>query len=80
MYCVYVLHSVQYDKIYIGCTSDLTQRLLSHNKLATRGWTIRYRPWKLIHVEEYPDKARAFNREKQLKSHQGREFIRKELL
>jgi len=32
MFTVYVLYSDDYDKIYIGYTSNLEQRLLSHNK------------------------------------------------
>jgi len=35
MYTVYALHAPEYDKIYIGYTSNLEQRLLSHNKLGT---------------------------------------------
>ena len=36
MYTVYVLYSSLYDKIYIGYTSDLNARLLSHNELGKR--------------------------------------------
>jgi hypothetical protein len=39
---VYVLHSVQHDKIYIGYSSDLESRLKSHNELATKGWTVKW--------------------------------------
>jgi predicted GIY-YIG superfamily endonuclease len=31
MYHVYVLYSVSNDKTYVGYTSDLTARLISHN-------------------------------------------------
>ncbi len=77
MFTVYVLYSERYDKLYIGYTSDLEQRLLSHNKLAKKGWTINYRPWKLIHKEEYSEKRAVMKREVELKSHKGRDFIRK---
>ena len=76
MYTVYVLHSISFDKIYIGFTSDLEQRLVSHNHFATKGWTINFRPWMLIYTEEYELKSDAMKREKQLKSAQGRTFIR----
>ena len=76
MYTTYVLYSEKYDKIYIGFTSNLQQRLLSHNKLATKGWTIKFRPWQLIYHENHQTKQQAMNREKQLKSYQGRKFIR----
>lgn len=34
MYTVYVLYSIRYDKIYIGYTSNLKERLLQHNELS----------------------------------------------
>jgi len=76
MFTVYVLFSPKFDKIYVGYTSDLKQRVLSHNDLANKGWTIKYRPWKLIYHEEYLTKTKAMFREKELKSHKGRDFIR----
>ncbi len=75
MFKVYVLHSQKYTKIYIGYTSNLEQRLTSHNELATKGYTIKFRPWKLIYQEEFETKEEAMTREKQLKSAKGREFI-----
>ena len=76
MFTVYVLHSEKYDKIYIGFTSDLEARLKSHNHLATKGHTIKYRLWNVIYTEEFSDKASAMKREKELKSSNGRAFIR----
>ncbi|MDQ7066309.1 MAG: GIY-YIG nuclease family protein [candidate division KSB1 bacterium] len=75
MYTVYVLYSRRYNKIYIGYTSNLEQRLLSHNELSNKGWTARYRPWHLIYTEEYEEKGKAMQRERALKSARGREFI-----
>ena len=76
MFTVYVLYSEKYDKLYIGCTSNLKQRLLSHNEFARKGWTVKYRPWKLIYSEELINKSAAMKREKELKSHKGRDFLR----
>ena len=80
MYTVYVLYSKQHDKLYIGFTSNLEARLKSHNELGKKGFTVRYRPWKLIHTETFGNKTDAMRREKQLKSGQGRAWIRKHLL
>ena len=77
---VYVLYSRKFDKLYIGCSSNLTNRLISHNELGVKDWTRSYRLWLLIYLEEYPSKSEALKREKQLKSGQGREFLRKEIL
>jgi putative endonuclease len=76
MFWVYVLHSPIFDKIYIGFTSDLESRMRSHNVLATKGWTIKFRPWTLLYSETFANKALAMRREKELKSAKGRTFIR----
>ena len=80
MFTVYILHSVQSNKIYIGFTSNLEQRLISHNELSNKGWTIRFRPWKLIHSEVFETKSDAMKREKELKSSRGRNWIRENLI
>ncbi len=75
MYHVYVLYSESYSKIYIGYTGDLEQRLLSHNKLSNKGYTMKYRPWTLLYTESFENRNEAMRREKQLKGGNGREFI-----
>ena len=79
-YTVYVLHSEKYDKIYIGYTSNLTERFKSHKELGKKGWTVKYRPWKIVHTEEFQEKREAMDREKELKGGQGRQWIRETLL
>ena len=80
MFTVYVLYSEKYNKIYIGYTSNLEQRFLSHNELSKTAYTVKYRPWKIIYTEKFENKKEAIQREKQLKSSRGRNFIRKEIL
>ncbi len=80
MYTVYVLHSPDHGKIYIGYTSNLTNRILAHNELASKGWASRFRPWKIIHLENFNSKQEAMQRERMLKGGQGRKWIRDELL
>ena len=48
IYTVYVLHSPKFDKIYIGYTSDLEQRMLSHNELGKKGWKSNFGHGKLF--------------------------------
>jgi len=76
MFTVYVLYSKKFNKIYVGFTSDLEKRFLSHNELGIKGWTRNFRPWKIIHTETFATKVEAMKREKQLKSSKGRETIR----
>ncbi|HET7001078.1 MAG TPA: GIY-YIG nuclease family protein [Puia sp.] len=75
MFTVYVLYSASFDKIYIGFTNDLKRRFLFHNQLEKKGWTSRFRPWIVLYLEEYSNKADAMRREKELKSSRGRDFI-----
>jgi len=80
MYTVYISYSKNCNKIYIGYTGNLEQRLLSHNTLGKKGWTIKFRPWELIYHQKFDTKEEAMAREKELKSGKGREWIWNELL
>ena len=80
MHQVYILYSAGYNKIYVGYTSDIEARLRSHNELSKKGWTLKYRPWQLIHVESFVTKQEALYREKELKAGKGREWIWNELI
>jgi putative endonuclease len=75
MFTVYVLYSPQFNKIYIGYTSNLKLRFRSHNELGTKGWAIKYRPWVILCTEQFVSKAEAIKREIELKSGQGRVYI-----
>jgi putative endonuclease len=76
MFTVYILYSKKHNIHYIGYTSNLIERIKSHNELATKGFTIKYRPWKLIYSEEFQTKSEAMKKEKYFKSGVGREFIK----
>ena len=76
----YVLHSPKFDKIYVGYTSDLIDRYYSHNLLATKGFTVSFRPWRVVYVEFFELKTDAMKREKALKSSRGRDFIRTKVI
>jgi putative endonuclease len=56
-------------------TSNLEARFKSHNELAKKGWTKKFRPWTIIYQEECINKREAMIREKQLKSASGRDFV-----
>jgi putative endonuclease len=77
MFTVYVLYSQIHDKHYTGFSSDFEARLASHNLFGKKDWSVRYRPWKVIHVETFENKTDAMKREKWLKSGVGRAFIKK---
>ena len=75
MYYTYVLYSQRFNKIYVGFSGDLQNRLLAHNDPQNTGWTAQYQPWKIFYSEEYTTKSEALIREKQLKTSRGRAFI-----
>ena len=76
-YCTYVLYSRRFGKIYVGQTSNLIGRFHHHNALGKKGYTLRFRPWEVIYVEFHSSRWLAQNRERQLKSAQGRLWIRR---
>jgi len=75
-YVVYILYSKTFDKTYVGYTQDLIDRFSSHNKFATKGYTIRYRPWEVMHIELFTTKKDAMAREKYYKTGVGRTAIK----
>lgn len=76
IFTVYVLYSDTFDKHYTGFTSRLEERIQSHNDLSGKGYTKRYRPWRLIYQKEFDTKSEAMSYEKWLKSGVGRDFIK----
>ena len=75
MYTVYAIYSKQIDRFYIGQTSSLVKRLISHREF-NKGFTARADDWKLIYSEEVTTRREAILREKQLKSGNGRNFLK----
>ena len=80
MHHVYVLRSPLYNKIYIGESSDVGVRFIYHNQGPKKGWTSRYRPRVLVHMEEMADRSAALKWKKQLKSAVGRRWIWDEVI
>ncbi|MBI2021912.1 GIY-YIG nuclease family protein [Candidatus Daviesbacteria bacterium] len=79
MYFVYSIYNVKHKKIYIGQTKDLPRRLREHNdpECLRHTYTRRFDGlWELIYKEELSSRSGALLREKQLKSYQGRLFIK----
>ncbi|MBN8696079.1 MAG: GIY-YIG nuclease family protein [Bacteroidetes bacterium] len=73
-YVTYVLYSYSNKRFYIGFSANSIQRIYWHNN-SKKGFTTRFRPWKMIHIEFFETKQEAMNREKILKSGKGREWI-----
>ena len=74
MYSVYVLKSIKYLNRYVGSTENVSKRIRQHNKGRSK-YTKSRGPWELICQEDFKTRAEAVNREKFLKSGQGRKFL-----
>lgn len=77
-YYVYVLYSEADNKNYIGYTHSLNLRFEQHQKGQVPSTKNRL-PLKMIYFEACLNQQDATNREKYLKTHYGRMFIKKRL-
>ncbi len=80
MFHVYVIKN-NFGKRYTGQTEDLESRLKRHNgelKSKARSYTkLNSGIWELVYQEVYETREEAVKREKELKSYQGRQFLKK---
>ncbi|OGG13501.1 hypothetical protein A2773_03275 [Candidatus Gottesmanbacteria bacterium RIFCSPHIGHO2_01_FULL_39_10] len=79
MFYIYAVYNKRNNKIYIGQTKNLEERLdLTRRKIFKTAYTAMFDgEWELIYKEEVQTRAEALEREKQLKSYRGRQFIKK---
>ena len=75
MYYVYVMRSLKDGRLYKGFTSNLKRRIKEHNSGQTKS-TKGFVPLELIYFEKVNSREEARNREKYLKSGQGRDFLK----
>ena len=64
---VYILANGTNRVLYIGVTSNLTQRLAQHQSESIGGFTTKYHVHKLVYFEVHGSMESAITREKQLK-------------
>ena len=70
MFYVYMLKSGKTRFLYIGVTKDLRRRFYEHNSEgASREFTQRNKPWKLVYYEAYLNEQDAHDREAALKNY-----------
>ena len=78
MYYSYVLQSIKDKGFYVGFTKDLKLRFEQHNKGRVDS-TKNRRPLELIYYEACLHQEDATNREKYLKTYNGKRFIHRRL-
>ena len=74
-YFVYVLKSEIDGRLYKGLTNDVERRIVEHNNGKTKT-TKAYRPWSLVYKEKHESLEKAREREKYLKTGEGRELLK----
>jgi len=78
VYYTYVLQSKKDSNLYVGFSKDLKLRFEQHEKGLVES-TKNRRPLKLIYYEACINQMDATNREKYLKTYNGRRFLHKRL-
>lgn len=78
MYYAYVLRSEKDGKFYTGLTANLKGRFEEHAKGRVSSTKDR-RPLRIVYYEACLDKVDATHREKYLKTHHGKQFLRNRL-
>ena len=73
MYYVYILYSGKFNRQYVGLTINVEKRLEEHNSGKTLS-TKAFKPWIVVHIEEYESRKEARVREKYLKTAAGRRW------
>ena len=77
MYTIYAIYNRLANRYYIGQTRSIDERLRMHNNHIFKGYTSRFPgKWELIYEESVATRPEALKRERQLKSGNGREFVK----
>jgi putative endonuclease len=66
-YWIYILAS-RSRNLYTGVTSNLSRRMTEHRQRLIRGFTSKYKIFRLVHYEAFADIAAAIEREKEIKA------------
>jgi putative endonuclease len=77
MHYVYLLRSeAQPKEHYVGCTTDLKQRIVQHNN-GESPHTAKFVPWRIVAYFAFTERKTAVAFERYLKSGSGRAFARR---
>ncbi len=74
MYYLYILESISSGKFYVGYSENPERRLEFHNSIE-KGFTSRYRPWKIVYTKVYYTKKEAMAAERLVKGWKSRKKV-----
>ena len=75
-YWVYILYSESGKRYYVGQSENPERRLGNHTTIE-KGYTSRYRPWRLVYTKEFRGRETAKRVEGKIKSWKSRKMIEK---
>lgn len=78
MHTVYVLRSLKDSKLYIGCTSNIENRLKYHNAGKVKSTKNRI-PFELLFTEAYENLYEAFRVERYYKTAKGKRELKNKM-
>ena len=70
MYTTYIIKNSKTNRHYIGCTNNLSRRIVEHNRGQTKS-TRQEGEWVIVYKEIFDSSIKAKKREKQIKSYKG---------
>ena len=79
MVYVYILKSINYERYYVGLSSNMNRRLKEHNSKQVKS-TKPYTPYNLIYSKSFDTMDCARDYEKYLKVRSNKEKLLKDLL
>jgi len=74
MFYTYILKSVSTEKIYIGQTNNLKERISKHNNNEVIS-TKNRGPWEILFSKQFESRSQAMEFEKYLKSLKNRKYL-----
>ncbi len=74
-YSLYILQSTVNNTYYKGSSEDPLRRLNYHNG-ESKGYTQRYRPWKLVYTYRFDTKQEAQKAERIVKEWKSKKMVR----
>jgi putative endonuclease len=74
-YTVYILHSDQLDKFYVGKTSLTVEERLAYHLFKHKGFTAKADDWVIIYTTQVDSNSEALLLEKKIKTRGAKRFI-----
>ena len=69
MHIVYIIQNSETEELYYGITTNLKERLATHNRKGQKATIRNHGIWELVYAEAYRAKEDASRRERKLKDH-----------